>query len=83
MLACAARGGFAHVLDERYGVGERDLPRPRAVSVAPDRPRAFVVMRVRGQAFGEVDAAAIEQLAAGRHRDEQRRVSVLGDTDGR
>jgi hypothetical protein len=41
-------------------------------------------MRVRRQiAIGQVDAPAIEQLAAGRDSDEHRRVSVLGDADGR
>jgi hypothetical protein len=41
------------------------------------------MVRVRRQtAIGEVDAPAIEQLAAGRDSDEDRRVAVLGDTDG-
>jgi hypothetical protein len=41
-------------------------------------------MRVRRQtAIGEVDAPAIEELAAGRDSDEHRRVSVLGDADSR
>jgi len=41
-------------------------------------------MRVRRQtAIGEVDAPAIEELAAGRDSDEHRRVTVLGDADGR
>src|SRR5205823_2628233 len=41
------------------------------------------VMRVRRQTIGEVDAPAIEELAAGRDSDEHRRVTVLSDTDGR
>ena len=41
-------------------------------------------MRVRWQtATGEVNAPAIEQLAAGYDSDEHRRVTVLGDADGR
>jgi hypothetical protein len=41
-------------------------------------------MRVRRQtAIGEVDAPAIEELAAGRDSYEHRRVTVLGDPDGR
>jgi hypothetical protein len=41
-------------------------------------------MRVRRQtAIGEVDAPAIEEFAAGRDSDEHRRVTVLGDADGR
>ncbi len=40
-------------------------------------------MRVRRQtAISEVDAPAIEELAAGRDSDEHRRVTVLGDADG-
>ena len=40
-------------------------------------------MRVRWQtAIGEVDAPAIEKLAAGRDRDEHRRVTMLGDANG-
>ena len=39
-------------------------------------------MRVRRQtAIGEVDAPAIEELAAGRDSDEHRRVSVFDDAD--
>jgi hypothetical protein len=42
------------------------------------------MMRVRRQtAIGEVDVPAIEELAAGRDSDEHRRVTVLGDADGR
>jgi hypothetical protein len=42
------------------------------------------MMRVRRQtAIGEVDAPAIEELAAGRDSDEHRRLTVLGDADGR
>jgi hypothetical protein len=41
------------------------------------------MMRMRGQpALGEVDAPAIEQLAARRDGDEDRRIAVLGDADG-
>ncbi len=41
-------------------------------------------MRVRRQtAIGQVDAPAIEELAAGRDSNEHRRVTVLGDADGR
>jgi hypothetical protein len=41
-------------------------------------------MRVRRQtAIGQVDAPAIEELAAGRDGDEHRRVAVLGDADDR
>src|SRR6516164_9189348 len=41
-------------------------------------------MRVRRQtAVGEIDAPAIEGLAAGRGRDEHRRATVLGDPDRR
>jgi len=40
--------------------------------------------RVRRQTtIGEVDAPAIEELAAGHDRDEHRRLTVLGDADGR
>ncbi len=42
------------------------------------------MMRVRRQAaLGEVDAPAIEELAAGRDSDQHRRVTVLDDTDSR
>jgi hypothetical protein len=41
------------------------------------------VIGVRRQTAGEVDAPAIEELAAGRNRDEHSRVTVLGDADGR
>src|SRR4249920_2269993 len=42
------------------------------------------MMRVRRQtAISEVDAPAIEELAAGRDSDEHRRVTVLGHADGR
>ena len=42
------------------------------------------MMRVRRQtAIGEVDAPAIEERAAGRDSDEHRRLTVLGDADGR
>ena len=37
----------------------------------------------RQPALGQVDAPAIEEFAAGRDRDEHRRVTVLGDADGR
>jgi hypothetical protein len=40
-------------------------------------------MRMRRQTAGEVDAPAIEEFAAGRDSNEHRRVSVLGDADGR
>jgi uncharacterized protein YndB with AHSA1/START domain len=41
-------------------------------------------MGVRRQAaIREIDAPAIEELAAGRNGDEDRRVAVLGDADGR
>jgi len=43
-----------------------------------------MVVRVRWQtATGEVNAAAIEELAAGNDRDEDRQVTVLDDADGR
>jgi hypothetical protein len=42
-----------------------------------------MVIRVRRQTAGEVDAPAIQELAAGRDSDEHRRVTVLGDADGR
>jgi hypothetical protein len=42
-----------------------------------------VVIRVRRQTAGEVDAPTIQQLAAGRNSDEHGRVTVLGDTGGR
>lgn len=42
------------------------------------------MMRMRRQtAIGEVDAPAIEELAAGRDRNEHRRVTMLGNADGR
>jgi hypothetical protein len=41
-----------------------------------------MVIGVRRQTAGEVDAAAIQQLTAGRDSDEHRRVTVLGDADG-
>ncbi len=41
-------------------------------------------MRVRRQtAIGEVDAPAIEELAAWRDSNKHRRITVLGDADGR
>jgi hypothetical protein len=41
-------------------------------------------MRVRRQTvIGEVDTPAIEEFTAGRDRDEDRCVAMLGDTDGR
>ena len=41
-------------------------------------------MRVRRQtAIGQVDAPAIEELAGGRDSNEHRRVTVLGNADGR
>src|SRR5687768_9783688 len=41
-------------------------------------------MRVRRQtAIGKVDASAIQKFAAARDRDEHRRVTALGDADGR
>jgi hypothetical protein len=42
-----------------------------------------VVIRVCRQTAGEIDASAIEELAAGRDGDEHRRVTVLGNADGR
>lgn len=42
-----------------------------------------MVIRVRRQIAGEVDAPAIQELAAGSDSDEHRRVTVLGDADGR
>lgn len=68
---------------ERHGVGERNLPRPRAVKVTAHRPRPFVVIRVRRQTAGEVDAPAIEEVTVRRHSDEHRRVAMFGDPDGR
>ena len=42
-----------------------------------------MVVGVCGQgAVGEIDAAPIEELAAGRKRDEHRRVAVFGDAHG-
>jgi hypothetical protein len=38
---------------------------------------------MRRQTAGEIDVSTIEQVAAGRERDEHRRVSVLGDPHGR
>jgi hypothetical protein len=38
---------------------------------------------VRRQTARQVDASAIEELAAARDSDEHRRVTVLGDTGGR
>jgi hypothetical protein len=37
----------------------------------------------RETAIGELDAPAINELAAGDDGDEHRRVTVLGDADGR
>ncbi len=82
-LACAARRGLADPLDERHGIGQRDRPRPRAREVAAHRPRPFVVIRVRGETVGEVDATTVEQLTPGRDRDEDGGVTVLRDPDGR
>jgi hypothetical protein len=43
-----------------------------------------MVVRVRRKAaVGELDAPAVEELAVGRDGDEHRRVTVLGDADGR
>jgi hypothetical protein len=47
-------------------------------------PRTFVVMRMRRQsAIRQVDAPAIEALAASCDGDEHRRPAVLRDTDRR
>jgi len=40
-----------------------------------------MVIRVRRQASGEIDAAAVEDPSAGRQSDEYRRVAVVGDAD--
>ena len=58
-------------------------PRPWIVHVASDRPRPFVVIRVRRKTVSEIDAPAIENVAAGGDRDEHRRIAMLGDADGR
>jgi hypothetical protein len=43
-----------------------------------------MVMRMRRQtAFGEIDAPAVEELAAARNRHEHRRIAVLGDAHAR
>ena len=78
----AVRGCLAHAFDEEHGVGQRNLPRPRAVDVAAKRPRSFVVIRVRRQSASEIDAPAIEEVAIGSDGDEDGRVAVLGDADG-
>ena len=76
--------GLPYALDELDRLGERNLACPRAVPVATHRPRPFVVMRVRGQSpVRQVDLAAIEERAARCDGNEHRRVSVLGDADGR
>jgi len=82
-LARAAGGGVVHALDECHGVGERNRARPRAVQVTAHRPRPLVVIGVRRQTAGEVDAPAIEEVTVRRHGDEHRRVAVLGNADGR
>lgn len=82
-LAGTARGGLAHALDECHRVGQRNRPRPWTVHVTSDRPRPFVVIRVRRKTVSEIDAPAIENVAAGGDRDEHRRIAVLGDADGR
>jgi len=54
----------------------------RGAQVTADRPRPFVVMRVRWQtAVGEINAPAIQALAARRDSDDHRRVGVFGDAD--
>lgn len=58
-------------------------PRPWTVHVTSDRPRPFVVIRVRRKTVSEIDAPAIENVAAGGDRDEHRRIAMLGDADGR
>src|SRR5580698_3098020 len=40
-----------------------------------------MVIRVRWQTIGQIDAAAIKDLAITRHGDKYRRVAVLGDSD--
>src|SRR6185312_2200482 len=50
--------------------------------VAAHRPRTLMMMRMRRQALGEIDAPPVEQLATARHRHEHRRIAVLDDTDG-
>ena len=40
-----------------------------------------MVVGVRRQTVREIDASAVKKRAAGRERDQHRRVSVLGDTD--
>jgi hypothetical protein len=41
-----------------------------------------MVIGVRRQTLREVDAPAIKKLAAGRDRDEFRRIAVFGDANG-
>ena len=41
-----------------------------------------MMIRVRRQTAGQVNASAIEQLAAKRDSNEYRRVTVLDDADG-
>ena len=72
-----------HTLNECHCFGERNRPRPRTVKVAADRPCAFVVIRVCRQAGGQVDAAAIEQLAHGCDGNKHSRIAVLCDANGR
>src|SRR5690606_29202916 len=73
----AVRSGRLHALDEGHGVAERDWPRPGAAQIASHRPSALVMIRMRGQIVREVDTPPIEELAAGRNRDKDRRVAVL------
>src|ERR1700733_12830041 len=80
-LPRAACRGRVHALDKRHGSLERYSSRPRTVQVAAHRPGSFMVIWVRWQTIGEIDAPAIEDLATGPHSDEYRRVAVLGDTD--
>ncbi len=75
---------MVHALDELQSLGERNLSRPRRVQVTPHCPRPFVVMRVsRQRAVRELDLTPIQKLAVRRERDEDRRVTVLGDADDR
>ena len=56
--------------------------RPRAVQVAPHRPRPFVMVRVsRRSGLGQLDTPAVEQLSVVRERDQHRTVAVLGDSN--
>ena len=70
-----------HTLDQCDGLGKRYLLRPWTVLVTAHRPRAFVVIRMSRQAFGQVYLSPIEKLSFGCDSHENRGITVFGGTD--